>query len=116
MNRKYRIVRSAEFKRVRGEGTSTAHPLVVLVTLEGQAENARAGIITSKSIGNAVERNRVRRRLRAILSSLLPKITKNVDIILIARKPIVDAQFCDIQDAVEKLLVRAKCLEEHDNP
>ena len=115
MNRKYRIVRDTDFKRVRGLGRSTAHPLVVLVTMDGEAENARAGIITSKSIGGAVQRNRARRQLRAILSTLLPKITKNVDILLIARKPIRDAQFHDIYNAVEQLLVRAKCLENNDN-
>ena len=116
MNRKYRITSSAEFKRVRGEGKTTAHPLVVLVTLDGQAENSRAGIITSKSIGGAVQRNRVRRRLRAVLSSLLPGTTRNVDMLFIARKPILDAQFDELYRAVKEVLVRAKCLEEHDNP
>lgn len=116
MNRKYRITSSAEFKRVRGEGKTTAHPLVVLVTMDGNAENARAGIITSKAIGGAVQRNRVRRRLRAALASLLPKVTKNVDILVIARKPMLDARFIEITSAVTELLVRAKCLEENDNP
>lgn len=116
MNRKYRIVKSADFKRVRGEGKTTTHPLVVLVTLDGNAENARAGIITSKAIGGAVQRNRVRRRLRAVLTSLLPKVSKNVDILVIARKPILDARFFEISSAVKDLLVRAKCLEANDNP
>ena len=83
--------------------------------MDGSAENSRAGIITSKSLGNAVQRNRVRRQLRAILSSLLPKMTQKKDILLIARKAILDADFNDIRNVVIQLLVREKCIETNDN-
>lgn len=114
MNRKYRIARETDFKRVRGSGKSTAHPLIVLVVADGIAENSRAGIITSKSLGTAVERNRTRRRLRAILSSLLPRTTRKVDVLLIARKPILQANFDDLRKAVIQLFVREKCLEKNE--
>jgi ribonuclease P protein component len=115
VNRKHRIVRETDFKRVRDEGKSTAHPLIVLITADGTAETSRAGIITSKSIGKAAQRNRVRRQLRAILSSLMPKLKGNVDMIIIARKAILNAEFCDIRKAVVQLLVREKYLEENDH-
>jgi ribonuclease P protein component len=99
---------------VRGSGKTTAHPLVVLVVADGIAENSRAGIITSKSLGTAVERNRTRRRLRAILSTLLPRTTRRVDVLLIARKPILKANFYELRKAVIQLFVREKCLEKNE--
>ena len=83
--------------------------------MDGSAENSRAGIITSKSLGNAVQRNRARRQLRAILSSLLPAMTKKKDILLIARKTVLPADFNEIRNAVIQLLVREKCIETNDN-
>lgn len=83
--------------------------------MDGSAENCRVGIITSKSLGKAVTRNRVRRQLRAVISAFMPRLRKNVDILIIARKGIVNAQFIDIRKAVELLLVREKLLDSHDN-
>lgn len=115
MNQKYRIIRATDFKRVRQTGKSTAHPLVVLVTAEGEADHPRAAIITSKTVGKAVKRNKARRQLRAIISLLLPKIDKPVDLLLIARSPISEAKFSEIRQAVMEVLQRAKLLDKYDN-
>ena len=85
-----------------------------MVTTAGTAENSRVGIVTSKAIGNAVQRNRARRQLRAIFSSLMPKLKRNVDILIIARKAIVKAEFSQIRQAVIQLLVRENCLDEYE--
>jgi ribonuclease P protein component len=114
VERKYRIVRASDFKRVGGSGRSTAHPFIVMVTMAGASENSRVGIVTSKTLGNAVQRNHVRRQLRAILSSLMPKLKRNVDILIIARKAIVNAEYSEIRQAVIRLLVRENCLDEYD--
>ena len=115
MNRKYRIIRATDFKRVRQTGKSTAHPLVALVTAEGAEDHPRAGIVTSKSVGNAVQRNKARRQLRVILAEYLPQVSKSVDILLIARNPISGSRFNEIRLAVIEVLTRAKLLENHDN-
>lgn len=83
--------------------------------MDGIAENSRAGIITSKTLGNAVTRNRVRRQLRAVISAYMPRLKKNADILIIARKGILNAEFIDIRKAVELLLVREKLLDSNDN-
>lgn len=115
MNQKYRIIRATDFRRVRQTGKSTAHPLVALVTAEGIEDHPRAGIVTSKSVGKAVQRNRARRQLRVVLAQLLPQINKPVDMLLIARSPISGAKFNEIRLAVIDVLMRAKLLENHDN-
>jgi len=100
---------------VRLSGKSYAHPLVVIVADKGQAEYSRAGIITAKSIGKAVERNRARRRLRVILAQYLEKTTSAYDMVVIGRTPISEASFQELKSAVGKLMVRAGILDQNDS-
>lgn len=65
-----RLLQGSEFRSVRSSGQSAAGRFLVLGFLEGHvAEDYRFGFITTKRLGNAVVRNQVRRRLRAIVRS-----------------------------------------------
>lgn len=107
MKRRFRLTRSIDFKRVRNQGKSFAHPLVVLVKLPSTEDRPRVGISTSRSVGGAVQRNRVKRLLRESMRSLIPLLSPGWDIVLIARNPLVTAAFQDVQSVVEVLLRRA---------
>jgi ribonuclease P protein component len=104
---RFRLTRSIDFKRVRNQGKSFAHPLVVLVRVPAPEDCLRVGISTSRSVGNAVQRNRAKRLLRESMRLLLPSIVPGWDLVLIARNPLVSAAFQDVQAAVERLLRRA---------
>jgi ribonuclease P protein component len=78
-------------------------------------EISRIGIIAGRSIGNAVRRNRAKRRIREVIRSILSIILPGWDIILLARKPIIDASFKEISSAVFTLLERADLLNEQDD-
>ncbi len=110
MKREFRLTRSVDIKRVRREGTSLAHPLVVLLHLTVPGGQVRATVIATRSVGKAVQRNRARRRLRAALTPYLPRIRPGTDLILLARKPALEASFSDLQMAVYTLLTRAGLL------
>ena len=107
MKRHFRLIRSIDFKRVRNQGKSYAHPLVVLVKLPSTEDRARVGISTSRSVGGAVQRNRAKRLLRESIRPLIPLLSNGWDIVLIARTPLVTAAFQDVQSVVELLLRRA---------
>jgi len=111
---RFRITRAIDFKRVRHLGKTYTHPLAVLKIAQGEAENSRAGIITGKSIGNAVVRNRAKRRLRATLSKFLPFLIKPSDLLVIAREPINNATSVDLINAVKQLLNRAELIDSED--
>jgi len=71
------------------------------------SENIRFGLTASKKVGNAVKRNRARRRLRAILQQILPKYgLKGMDYVAIARPQTIDANYKDLLDEVEFLVKR----------
>jgi ribonuclease P protein component len=113
---KFRITRAIDFKRVRHLGKTYTHPLAVLKVAQGEAENSRAGIVTGKRIGNAVVRNRAKRRLRATFSEFLPFLLKPTDILVIAREPINNATPIELKNAVKQLLNRAELIgpDEYD--
>ena len=107
MKRRFRLTRSIDFKRVRKQGKSFAHPLVVLVKLPSTEDRPRVGISTSRSVGGAVQRNRAKRLLRESIRPLIPLLSTGWDIVLVARAPLVTAAFQDVQSVVELLLRRA---------
>jgi len=107
VKRRFRLTRSIDFKRVRSQGKSYAHPLVVLVKLPSTEDRPRVGISTSRSVGGSVQRNRAKRLLRESIRSLIPLLSPRWDIVLVARAPLVTAAFQDVQTAVELLLRRA---------
>lgn len=107
MNRRFRLTRSADFKRVRRLGTSFAHPLIVLIVLPNDLDHPRIAVAASRHVGKAVKRNLAKRLIRASIQPLLPSITPGWDILLIARQPMSGATFQETDQALRSLLDRA---------
>ena len=79
------IKSNCDFRRVYGKGKSFQGPALVSYVLKNRAGICRIGITTSKKIGNAVERNRSRRVIRAAYSMIEDKIYGNYDFVFVAR-------------------------------
>lgn len=95
---------------MRRFGKSYAHPLVVLVVQPSDQLKVRAGVTAGKTVGNAVQRNRAKRLLRAALQALLPDLLTGSDILLIARPPMAEASLEATRLAILNLLRRAGIL------
>ena len=66
------------------------------------------GIVVSKRVGNAVIRNHTKRRVReAIRASLVLKSTKNLKLVLILKKNVLDLAFIDLKSDIDKFLTKA---------
>jgi ribonuclease P protein component len=74
------------------------------------------GIAANRSVGNAVYRNRAKRRIRASLYIYLPDMEPGFDMIFLARKPVVDADFGEILLTVSALLSKAGVLKKKEHP
>lgn len=111
MKRNFRLTRSIDFKRVRNEGKSYAHPLVVLVASPTAEETIHIGVTAGRAVGGAVERNRAKRLLREAMRFLLPSIRPGWDLVLIARQPLPTASYEQVQSTLSQLLQRAKLLK-----
>jgi ribonuclease P protein component len=88
MKRRHRLSRSRDFDAVYRHGRSTATRYLVLYSFpreEGDGEGARLGLAVSRQLGGAVERNRLKRRLRAAFEELSRELVADTDYVLIAR-------------------------------
>jgi ribonuclease P protein component len=74
-------------------------------------DHNRYGFIVSKRLGNAVVRNRVRRRLRACVNSLGPETHHGYDILFITRRPVLVLKYRELHAVVYELLQQAGLLE-----
>ena len=110
MQRKFRLTRSEDFKRVRRSGKSYAHPLVVLIVQTHEQPRLQVGVTAGRTVGTAVHRNRAKRLLREAMRLLIPNIVPGFDLILIARPGLVSATLDETRQALLTLLQRAKSL------
>ncbi len=80
-----RLNHDSQFKKLYKKGKSCVLPsLVVYVRENGQGIN-RIGITASKKIGNAVTRNRAKRRIRELYRVNLVKLKAGYDFVIVAR-------------------------------
>jgi ribonuclease P protein component len=101
------IRRRADFEAIGRHGTARSTPLLVLRSLRTDRAETRIGLSTPRTLGGAVQRNRVRRRLRELLRERLERIGPGWDLLLIARPAAGDASHAELGAAIDALLARA---------
>jgi ribonuclease P protein component len=108
--RRDRLTEDSEFKRVRHEGRSWAHPLLVMYARRGDNQATRVGISVSRRLGSAVVRNRVKRRIREAMRRRLQAVRPGWDLVLIARTAAAAARYQQLAMTLDHLLRRAGLL------
>ena len=103
-----RLKRRAEFLRVASKGRKAAVPGLVLQALaRGDDRPARIGFTVTKKVGNAVVRNRTRRRLReAARLVLAERNLSGTDLVVIGRDTTRARPFADLQADLRRALAR----------
>lgn len=107
MERRYRLTGPEDFQRVRRTGTSYSHPLFVAVVCTNDLPAPRIGVSASRNLGGAVQRNRAKRRLRAAFRPFIAEMPGGWDLLLIARPPLLEAAWPEVQAAVRNVLKRS---------
>ena len=113
MQRESRLRKTADFAAVWSEGRSRVDRLFVLKVRPNDLEVTRFGFSVSKRVGNAVVRNRVKRRLRE--AARAASVEAGFDIMIIARKGADEADFARVERSIQKLLRRARVLRQAKN-
>jgi ribonuclease P protein component len=106
--RAHRLTKRGDYARVRHQGRSRAHPLLILVMAPNGGETTRVGIVAGKKIGTAVARNRVKRVLREAARARLGVLPPGYDCVLIARQEAAGARLGAITAALDVLLQRGR--------
>lgn len=104
----------ADFLAARETGIKVGGPLIGLQLKDRGAPDdpPRIGFTVTKRVGGAVERNRMKRRLRAAArAALAPEARRGCDYVLVARRAVLDAPFerllRDLGEAVRRAHGRA---------
>jgi ribonuclease P protein component len=101
------LPKRADFLRAASRGRKTARPGVVMQILKtGPEDGLRLGLTASRKVGNAVERNRARRRLRAAFRLELAARgpIASADVVLIARKDSATVPFAQLRANIGAVL------------
>ena len=107
-NETERLRKDSDFRRVYKHGKSFANRYLVMYIMRNNLEYNRVGISVSKKVGNAINRNKIRRRIK---ESYRLNIDANVkygyDIVFIARVAIKEADYKDIEKSMTHLIRKA---------
>jgi ribonuclease P protein component len=102
------LTRRADFLAAN-KGLRVARPGFVLLARPNGGEGLRYGITVTKRIGNAVVRNRMKRRFRALLREVLGQEgMPDTDHVLIGREGGIERDFARLRDELCAALARAK--------
>ena len=113
MTPRHRLRASADFRRVLRDGRAVARPEFVLYYADRAGPGfSRFGFVVSRRIGGAVSRNRVKRLLREATRSV-QFVSGPVDVVLVAREPILRARLTELQDALVDSAERAGLTTNH---
>ena len=100
-----------DFERLFRQGRMVPGRLLVIRCLPTGQEASRVGFAVGRQLGGAVVRNRVRRRWRAVIRGG-PPLRPGFDVVLVARRSSVDAQWAELVMAWSDLARRAGLLQE----
>ena len=82
-----RLNASGDFRSAIRRGVRVGRPALVLHVGSSGAEGVRVGLVVSKAVGNAVTRNRVKRRLRHLATAQLDRTPAGTDVVIRALPP-----------------------------
>lgn len=100
----------ARFSKVFQAGNSFANRKFVVYVLPKEQSHFRVGLSVGKKVGNAVKRNEIKRKIRASLTEMKPRIEPAVDFIVIARPSIATCSSKEIYSNLEHVLKLAKII------
>jgi len=101
-----RIRRSAEFALVLKKGRKRRNRYFTLHILPAEGGCTRLGVVASRNTGNAVGRNRAKRVLREAFRRLRSSLPPGLDLVAVAKSPLVKAKLQDVERALRDAVGR----------
>lgn len=110
LKREYRLRKKYQFNYVYRVGKSAHGKFLAVIYSPSKNKNIKIGISVSKKVGNSVQRNRARRLLREAISSFIPNLNPNYNIIIVGKQTILDKKSDSVTADLKAVLERTDLL------
>ncbi len=99
-----RLLKHADFQAVYQQGKKQfSGNMMAFYRDRGKTGGPRVGLTVGKVLGGAVQRNRIRRRMRAAVQRTVHELTRPLDIVLHPRKSVLELDFATLEAEVGRL-------------
>lgn len=103
-----RLRSEKDFSKLFRKGRPHHHRLLTLKSVRNDLGHPRIGFVVSTKVAkHAVDRNRIKRRLRAIVGKVIGELRGGNDVAIIAKKDAVGASFAEMEAATLRLLEKS---------
>ena len=109
MKKKYRVCKNHEFSAIMKEKQFYACPAFVIYVRPRALDHARVGISVGKKLGNAVQRNRVKRQVRMMVDEIYD-FNEEFDTVLIVRPKYDCENYLNNKKSLERLKKKVKMI------
>ena len=92
-----------EFRRLYGKGKSAVSPYFVIYCRKTRRPVSRLGITTGVKLGNAVKRNRARRRIRELYRTHEGELLPGFDIVVVARSRVIYGRYSELERSFRQM-------------
>lgn len=111
LEQQHRIVKRDDFAKAHKRGRFVGGAYLSAKVLKNNLPHVRfAFLVSTKVSKRAVDRNKVKRRLREIVRSLLPDTAPGVDVVFLTKKDILTKSYSEIEKSVKKILKKARVI------
>ena len=107
MRREYSLRRNKEFRYVYRKGQSVADGNLILIYVRTKTPHLKVGFSVSKKLGNSVERNKIKRRMKEAFFSMLDSISQKSLIVMVPKNNAKELKYQEILISMDKLLTKA---------
>ena len=111
MQKQYRVKKSREIELILKEKNFKSNPFMTIYKKKTETGHFRYAISVGKKIGNAVERNRCKRLITAVIDNLNINLESSYDIFIIARPKIKELSYSELYKQIEYLFKKHKLLK-----
>ncbi|HZH94220.1 MAG TPA: ribonuclease P protein component [Tissierellaceae bacterium] len=103
MEKKNRLRKNMEFKKVYKARKNFWNRNLILYIKRNGTKETRIGVSITRKVGNAVVRNKLKRRIKELNRRYIESLKEGYDIVIIPKKNAVDLSFKDLESALKHI-------------